>query len=107
MVTPDPPCHLGRHSGVFRLLCRASSWKLLLILEGTFVSFASDEASQAEVQSTRRYLGRAFWMARLPPEVMRQLLECGGREAVFPAWLLATLGQELPKGGAARCGSWC
>ncbi|OLP83856.1 hypothetical protein AK812_SmicGene35335, partial [Symbiodinium microadriaticum] len=110
MVTPDPPSPAtamlallpsGQAQWCFPPAVQSVILEALADCEGTFVSFASDEASQAEVQTTRRYLGRAFWMARLPPEVMRQLLESGGREAVFPAWLLATLGQELPKGGAA------
>ena len=110
MVTPDPlsPASArlavlpsGQAQWCFRPTTQSVILEALADCEGTFMSFASGEASEAEVQSARRYLGRSFWMVRLPPEVMKQLLETGGREVVFPAWLLATLGQELPKDGAA------
>lgn len=110
MVTPDPPSPAsarlavlpsGQAQWCFLPTTQSVILEALADCEGTFMSFASGEASEAEVQSARRYLGRSFWMVRLPPEVMKQLLETGGREVVFPAWLLATLGQELPKDGAA------
>ncbi|CAE7279036.1 unnamed protein product [Symbiodinium sp. CCMP2456] len=111
-VTPDAPSPASASARLAVLPAGQAQWcfqptkqsvilEAVADLEGTFMSFASGEAMEAEVQSARRYLGRSFWMVRLPPEVMKQMLETEGREVVFPAWLLATLGQELPKDGAA------
>ena len=105
MVTPDPPSPemarlavlpAGQAQWCFQAATQSVILEALADRQGMFTSFAPGEAAQGQVETARRYLGRSFWMVRLPTDVMKQLLEAGGRELVLPAWLVAALGHNMP-----------
>ncbi|CAE6935987.1 unnamed protein product [Symbiodinium sp. CCMP2592] len=85
----------GQAQWVFQAAAQSVIFEAVADRQGLYTCFAAGQAAEPEVGTARRYLGRPFWMVRLPPTVMKHLMEIG-KEFVVPAGLVTSLGHQLP-----------
>ncbi|CAE7591048.1 unnamed protein product [Symbiodinium sp. CCMP2592] len=85
----------GQAQWVFQAAAPSVIFEAVADRQGLYTCFADGQAAEPEVGTARRYLGRPFWMVRLPPTVMKHLMEIG-KEFVVPGGLVTSLGHQLP-----------
>ncbi|CAE7359205.1 unnamed protein product, partial [Symbiodinium sp. CCMP2592] len=85
----------GQAQWVFQAAAPSVIFEAVADRQGLYTCFADGQAAAPEVGTARRYLGRPFWMVRLPPTVMKHLMEIG-KEFVVPGGLATSLGHQLP-----------